>query len=170
LPSFGLDFWYGIDANQFAATSEMAQATGRSTLPNYQVENRHNLGYSAAATLTIPVWDWGSIHSKVKQAGLKREQAELDLTTAQKQMQADLASGYQEAQTALAQVESLRSSSDLSSESLRLTTLRYQGGEATALEVVDAQTVANQARNAYDDGLLRYRVALASLQALTGAF
>jgi outer membrane protein TolC len=106
----------------------------------------------------------------VKQAGLKREQAELDLTTAQKQMQADLASGYQEAQTALAQVESLRSSSDLSSESLRLTTLRYQGGEATALEVVDAQTVANQARNAYDDGLLRYRVALASLQALTGAF
>ena len=55
-------------------------------------------------------------------------------------------------------------------ESLRLTNLRYQAGEATALEVVDAQTTLLQARNAYDDGLVRYRLALANLQTLTGAF
>jgi outer membrane protein TolC len=65
-------------------------------------------------------------------------------------------------------VESLRSSADLSAESLRLTLLRYQAGEATALEVVDAQVTASQGRGAYDDGLLRYRVALATLQSLTG--
>ena len=46
--------------------------------------------------------------------------------------------------------------------------LRYKAGEATALEVVDAETTASLARGAYDDGLLRYRVALASLQILTG--
>jgi outer membrane protein TolC len=51
---------------------------------------------------------------------------------------------------------------------LRLTLLRYQAGEATALEVVDAQTTLNQARNAYDDGLARYRIAIAALQTLTG--
>ena len=39
---------------------------------------------------------------------------------------------------------------------------------ATALEVVDAQTTAIQARNAQEDGLIRYRVALANLQTLTG--
>ena len=33
---------------------------------------------------------------------------------------------------------------------------------------VDAQTTLIQARNAYDDGLVRYRVALAALQTLTG--
>jgi len=55
-------------------------------------------------------------------------------------------------------------------ESLRLTLLRYQAGEATALEVVDAQTTASQARSAYDDGLLRYRIAVANLQTLTGTF
>ena len=54
-------------------------------------------------------------------------------------------------------------------ESLRLTTLRYQGGEATVLEVVDAQTTAAQAANTYEDGAVRYRVALANLQTLTGA-
>jgi outer membrane protein TolC len=85
-------------------------------------------------------------------------------------LEAELATSYQEAQTAFSQVESLRSSSDLSGESLRLTILRYQAGEATALEVVDAQTTASLARNAYDDGLLRYRVAMATLQTLTGTF
>ncbi|MBV8898452.1 MAG: TolC family protein [Acidobacteriaceae bacterium] len=169
LPSFALDVWYGIDANQFAARTDYStQATGRSTLPNYQVPYRQNLGYVAQATLNIPLWNWGSIHSKVKQAALKQQQAELDLTTTQKQLQADLATAHREAELALAQIQSLRESSDLASESLRLTLLRYQAGESTALEVVDAQTTAAQSRSAYDDGLLRYRVALANLQNLAG--
>jgi outer membrane protein TolC len=50
-----------------------------------------------------------------------------------------------------------------------LTLLQYQEGEASILEVVDAQNTAVQARNAYDDGLARYRLALANLQTLTGA-
>jgi outer membrane protein TolC len=171
LPSLGLDFWYGIDANQFAArTNYPTQATGRSTLPNYEVPFRQNLGYSAAATLNVPVWSWGSIRSKVKQAQLRERQAEVDLATARKQLQGSLTGAYGEAQTALAQIESLRSSSDLAAESLRLTLLRYKAGEATVLEVVDAQTTATQARSAYDDGLLRYRVALANLATLTGTF
>lgn len=170
LPSFGLDVFYGIDANQFAAVSSEAQSTGRSTLPNYEVKNRQNLGYSAAATLSIPLWDWGSIRSKVRQASLKQRQAELDLTVAQRQLQGDLATAYEEVQTAFSQLSSLRDSSDLSSQNLRLTLLRYQAGEATALEVTDAQATLYAARNAYDDGLLRYRVALANLQILTGTF
>ena len=170
LPTFALDVAYGIDANQFAAVSTTAQDTGRSTLPNYEVKNRQNLGYSAWATLNIPLWDWGTIRSKVRQAALKQRQAELDLGVTQRQLQGDLASAYEEAQTAFSQVSSLRDSSDLSAESLRLTVLRYQAGEATALEVTDAQSTVALARNAYADGLLRYRVALANLQILTGTF
>jgi len=77
---------------------------------------------------------------------------------------------YQEAQTAREQVDSLRRSVDLAAESLRLNGLRYQAGEATILELVDAQTTLTQARNALDDGLARYRLAVANLQTLTGAF
>ncbi len=169
LPSLALDFFYGINANQFLArTNYPTQATGRSTLPNYQVPIRQNLGYSAQATLTVPVWNWGATRSRVKQAGLRQKQSENDLTLAERNLQAQLASNYREAQTALQQVESLRTSNELSAESLRLTLLRYQAGEATALEVVDAQSTANLARNAYTDGLLRYRLAIASVQNLTG--
>ena len=56
----------------------------------------------------------------------------------------------------------------LGTESLRLTTLRYKNGESTVLEVVDAQTTATLANAAYEDGAVRYRVALANLQTLTG--
>ena len=171
LPTFGLDFFYGINANQFAArTGYPTQATGRSTLPNYLVPFRQNLGYSAQATLTIPVWDWGGTRSRVKQADLRRRQAETDLALAQRQLEANLASFYREAQTAQSQAESLRSSADLAAESLRLTVLRYEAGEATVLEVVDAQTTVTQARNALDDGLVRYRVARAQLETLAGNF
>ncbi len=171
LPSFSLDFFYGINANQFADRSgPLAESSGHVGLPNFQVNGRQNLGYSAQATLIVPVWNWGAIHSKVKQASLREKQAELDLSVTQRQVQADVSSAYAEAQTALSQVASLRSSADLSSESLRLTLLRYTAGEATALEVVDAQTTATAARAAYNDGLARYRVARELLQTLTGNF
>jgi outer membrane protein TolC len=168
LPSLGLDFFYGINANQFAANSSDAEATGRSTQPHFRVENRQNLGYSAQVTLNIPVWTWGATRSKIKQAEFRKQQAELDLTLTQRTLQGNVASAYREAQTAQLQVDSLRNSSELSAESLRLTLLRYQAGEANALEVVDAQTTLALARNAYDDGLVRYRVAIANLQTFTG--
>jgi outer membrane protein TolC len=47
--------------------------------------------------------------------------------------------------------------------------MRYQAGESTVLEVVDAQNTLTQARNAFNDGQVRFRVSLANLQTLTGS-
>jgi outer membrane protein TolC len=46
--------------------------------------------------------------------------------------------------------------------------MRYTAGEATVLEVVDAQAALATAENAREDGLVRYETALANLQTLTG--
>src|SRR5258707_431797 len=102
------------------------------------------------------------------QVQLRENQAKIELSLAQRTLQSNVATFYREAQIAGDQVASLRQSLDLSAESLRLTLLRYQSGEVSVLEVVDAQTTLIQARNAYNDGLVRYRVALAALQTLTG--
>ena len=161
IPSLALDFFYGINANQFAFRTQHPAA-------DPELAYRQNLGYSAQATLNIPVWNWGATRSKIKQAEIRRDQAQLDLTLAQRTLQSNVASAQAEATLAQAQLESLRSSVDLAVESLRLTVLRYQAGEATAFEVVDSQNIVNLARNAYDDGLARYRVALTNLQILTG--
>jgi outer membrane protein TolC len=92
------------------------------------------------------------------------------MSAAQRTILRELNGFYDEAQTARDELDLLRQSADLATENLRLNTLRYQGGEATVLELVDAQNTLIQARNAYDDGLVRYRVALANLQTVTGTF
>ena len=153
LPSLSLDYWYGIDAQQFAVNG-----------PN----GVSNLGCAAAATLNIPIWNWGATQSRIKQAELRRTQAQRELSLAQRKLLAEIKSLHAEAETALNELSGLSRSAELSAESLRLTTLRYKGGEATVLEVVDAQTTFAQANAAYQDGAVRYRVALANLQTLTG--
>jgi outer membrane protein TolC len=156
-PTLTLDYFYGIDANHFA--TKFTDANGVRV---------NALGYAATATLSIPVWNWGATHSKVIQADLKRQQARRELSLAQRKLLADMRSFYSEAEAARAELELLKSSAELAAESLRLTNLRYQGGEATVLEVVDAQNSLTLARNGYADGQLRYRTALANLQTLTG--
>ncbi|HEV8493592.1 MAG TPA: TolC family protein [Candidatus Angelobacter sp.] len=162
LPSLSVDYFYGIDANQYAVNG-----LDQTVFPPRPVRN---LGYSAVATLDIPIWNWGATRAKVKSAQLERNQAKVELSFAQRKMAADLKDFFGEAQTSRSELESLRQSADLAAESLRLTTLRYQAGEATVLEVVDSQNTLTQAQNALGDGQVRYRVAVASLQTLTGKF
>ncbi len=154
LPALSIDYFYGIDANQFALRTNGVE----------------NLGYSAVATLQIPIFSWGSDRSKLKQAVLRRDQAHVELTYAQRQLLSHLRQFYGEAEASRLEMESLASSAELAADSMRLTTLRYQAGESTVLEVVDAQNTLTLARNAYDDGQARFRVAVANLQTLTGNF
>jgi outer membrane protein TolC len=155
LPTLSLDYFYGLQANQYAVHG-----------PN----GENNLGSSVVAGLTVPVWNWGAVRSRVRQAELRLQQSKVDLSFAQRQLLANLNSFYLEAATASAQLAALKQSLDLAEDSLRLTVLRYQAGEATVLEVVDAQRTVLDARNSWDDGKARYRVALSALQTLTGAF
>ena len=153
LPSLNFDYWYGIDAPQFAVNGPGGVS---------------NLGSSAQGTISLPIWNWGTTQSRIKQAELRRAQAKRELSLVQRKLLAEIKSLYSEAETAMNELGGLTRSAQLAEESLRLTTLRYKGGEATVLEVVDAQTTYAQSNAAYQDGAVRYRVALANLQTLTG--
>ncbi|HEX8799452.1 MAG TPA: TolC family protein [Terriglobales bacterium] len=155
LPSLSVDMLYGIDANQFAKRAP---------------DGTQNLGYGGTATLNIPVWNWGATQSKVRQAEFLRHQAQVELSAAQRQAIADLQSFYSEAQLSYEHLQVLKQSTELAEQSLHLTNLRYEAGEASALEVVDAQNTLTTAGNNYHDGELRYHLAIANLETLTGAF
>jgi outer membrane protein TolC len=153
LPDLGLNVTYGIDAPQVAVNG-----TG----------GVRNLGYSASVTLDIPVWDWLSTEHRVKQSEIRRDAAKIALSSTQRQLIARLNEAYSEAAAARAQLSSLDVSVATATESLRLTKLRYNGGDATVLEVVDAQNAAVLAENAREDGRMRYEAARAELQTLAG--
>ncbi len=153
LPDLGLSFTYGIDAQQFAI---------------HGPDGTTNLGYSAAVTLDIPVWDWLATQHKVRQAQILRDAAKVSLTSAQRTLIAQLEQFYAEAALAQQQLDSLDLSVRTAEESLRLTRLRYTAGESNVLEVVDAQNSLTQAELARADGITRYQLSLANLQLLTG--
>jgi outer membrane protein TolC len=153
LPDLILNYSYGIDAAQFAANGPGGV---------------NNLGYSASATLDIPVWDWLATPHRVKQQQIRREVSRIALSATQRHLIAALNEAYAEAAEAQRQAASLELSAQTAAESLRLTKMRYTAGEATVLEVVDAQAALATAENAREDGLVRYETALANLQTLTG--
>jgi outer membrane protein TolC len=153
LPDLSLGYFYGIDAPQFATKGP---------------DGTHNLGYSTVVTLDIPVWDWFATHSRVKQSAIRSDLAKVELTATQRQLIASLEVLYNEAAVALQQVASFDETVRTAAESLRLTNLRYSGGEATVLEVVDAQNSYSAAQAAQVDAAVRYHVAFGQLQTLTG--
>lgn len=152
-PTVGLNYTYGIDAPQFAVNGP---------------DHTRNLGYSASVTVDLPVWDWFSTQHKVKQSEIRRNAARIAFTNAQRQLIARVEEIYSEAAAARDQLASLDQSVQTAEESLRLTKLRYVGGEGSVLEVVDAQTTFTDAENAREDGQVRFAVSLANLQTLMG--
>lgn len=155
LPELNLNFTYGIDATNFGVNGP---------------DGIRNLGYAMSAQLDIPVWDWLSTERKIKISRLREQAAKTALTAAQRRAVASLQEFYAEAAAASRQLVSLDSSVTTARESLRLTELRYLNGESTVLEVVDAQNTLTSAENARVDGNVRYQLALANLQTLTGTF
>ncbi|HEV2419504.1 MAG TPA: TolC family protein [Terriglobia bacterium] len=161
LPSIALDLDYGIEANAFALYSD------NTTRPGIR---QPNLGYFATYALNVPVFDWGSLRSKLHQAKDQRALARVNLSFAERQTLALLYSYYNEAQAAWGGLDTLRNSAQLATRNLQLVTLQYKAGEVMVPSVLDAETALTQARNAYADGQARYRAALASLQTITGSF
>ena len=153
LPDLGMNVTYGIDAPQVAVNGP---------------DKARNLGYSASVTLDIPVWDWLTTEHKVKQSEIRRDAVQVALTSAQRRLIARLDEAYSEVEAARDQLASLDASVATAAESLHLTTIRYTGGEATVLEVVDAQNAYISAENAREDGRVRYEAARADLETLTG--
>ena len=152
-PEVVLNATYGIDATNFGVNGP---------------DGIHNLGYSLSATLDIPVWDWLITERKIKESRLRETAAKVVLTSSQRRLLANLAEFYAEADAALRQTASLDATVITARESLRLVNLRYVDGESTVLDVVDAQNTLLSAETAQIDGQVRYELALANLQTLTG--
>ena len=153
LPYLSLNYSYGIDAAQFGLNNVLGD---------------HNLGYSASATMNIPLWDWFATHDRVLQSEFLRDRARTELTNTQRKLIAALDEDYAEAVAAHDQLDSLNLSVTTAAEGLRLMRLSYTAGETPILEVVDAENSLTAAELAREDGIVRYQTALANLQLLTG--
>ena len=65
LPSLVVDAMYGIEANEFALHSRVSADPSLGVLPN--------LGYAVTVNLSVPLWDWGGLRSKVHQSQVRQK-------------------------------------------------------------------------------------------------
>lgn len=136
-------------------------------LDSFQVDWQHR-GYSALATLNIPIFDWFRQLNTSRQASARANQVVETRAVAERRFS-------QEYRAALARVkqiyEQLSQSKDqvaLSEEDLKLSRIRYEGGEGVALDVVVAQSQLVQARSSYYMSIANYLSAKLDLEVAEG--
>lgn len=155
LPHISAFYIYGIDSNFLARRAPLG---------------RPNVGSQASAQMNLLAWNWGAVFSRIRAANYRLQQARAEYSLTERQLLANVDAFYVEASTAAGLLANLRHAVDLAAEAVRLFELRYEAGESDVLLVVDAQNALLLARNGLVDGLVRYRVAIANLQVLTGIF
>ncbi len=160
-PSLGIEFDYGIEANALQLHSINTSRPG---------VVQPNLGYFVTYSMNVPIWDWGTLISRLHQAEDQKHLAKVNLSYAQREVLGHLYSFYNQAAVAWNQLSSLERSVALANRNLHLVTMQYQAGDTTVLQVLDAENSLVIARDSYAAGAARYRNALAQLQTLTGSF
>lgn len=147
LPQLGLSYQYGIDSTAL------------------RIRDR---GYAVFANLSVTLFDWNRARSAMQQARLRAQQTEAKRAMAERAFSKDYQAALERARQLYAQIALTRRQAEMAAEDLRLSRIRYEGGEGLALDVVTAQNMLAQARSNYYTALANYRLALADLEVAAG--
>ncbi|HWB31607.1 MAG TPA: TolC family protein [Acidobacteriaceae bacterium] len=126
--------------------------------------------YSAAATLSIPLWNGGRTEGEIHQAeaAVRQRQAELDDQRAQ--VEADVRNAWLDLQASASQITVAERNLQVSKETLDLTRQRFDAGVADNVEVVQAQETVTSAELDRINSLFAHNLAKLSLaRAVEGA-
>ena len=129
---------------------------------------KEHTGFSAAFSLSIPIFDWGATRSRERQAQVKLQLAENERAQAMRGFAQQFNSARTQALSAAARIRLAGTAVTLAQSNLDASTARYRAGEAQIIEVTDAQTTLAAQRLAFFQALFDYQVALARLRQAAG--
>lgn len=146
-PRLAWTFQYGLDVNKVAW---------------------NNRGYAAFLSLHIPVFDWFRSLNAVRQSEARAAQAVDERRVAERRLSQEYHSALARVRAYFDLVDQSRRQVILAEEDLRLSRIRYEGGEGPALDVVVAQNQLTQARTSYYSSVANYLNARLDLEVATG--
>jgi outer membrane protein len=147
LPQLGVVFQYGIDSTALRI---------------------HDRGYAAFFNLTLPVFDWNKARSAVQQARLKEQQTEQARAISERAFSKEYQNALTRVKQLFEQIALTLRQEKLAEDDLRLSRIRYEGGEGSALDVVTAQNQRAQARTNYYTTIANYLNAKSDLEVASG--
>ena len=166
-----------LDAQKrgFLADSRQARANllpQASVVFQYGIDSTHvriaDRGYAAFVNLDIPIFDWFNARNQSKQSQLKAQQVDSTRAVAIRAYSKEYEDALARVKSMIRQVSVAENQVKLSEENLRISRIRYEGGEGLALEVVDAQNQLAQARSNYYSALAGCWNAKTDLEVATG--
>src|ERR1700719_2279355 len=124
--------------------------------------------YDVRGTLTIPIFQGGSVHGDVLQADARLEQSRDRLDNLRAQIDSDIRTALLNLQSSEEQVNVARSNIDLSEETLVQSRDRFIAGVTDTVEVVQSQEAVAAAHEQYISSLYSYNYAKISLARALG--
>jgi outer membrane protein TolC len=119
-------------------------------------------------TLTIPIFQGGSVHGDVLQADARLEQSRERLDNLRAQIDSDVRTALLNLQSSGDQVNVARSNIDLAEQTLARSRNRFSAGVADSVEVVQSQEAVASAHELYISSLYSYNFAKISLARALG--
>lgn len=147
LPQFNFVYQYGIDSTTLRFRER---------------------GQAAYFNLRIPVFDWFRARSQTEQSKLRAAQVETNRAISERQFSREYRNALARVQQLFAQIALTKEQVRLAEEDLRLSRVRYEGGEGASLDVVTAQNQLAQARNNYFTSVANYLNARTDLEVASG--
>jgi outer membrane protein len=147
LPQVSLGFQYGLDANRYSWSER---------------------GSAVVASLNVPIFDWFRARGLAQQFSTRAQQVDNTRQLTQRVFSREYESAKARATSVHEQVSIAESQVRLAEENLKLSRVRYEGGEGPALDVVLGQTQLQQARTNYFTTLFLYANARADLEVAAG--
>jgi len=123
----------------------------------------------ARGTLSIPIFQGGSVHGDVLQADARLEQSRERLDNLRAQIDSDVRVALLNLQSSAEQVNVARSNIELAEETLSQSRDRFQAGVTDTVEVVQSQEAVASAHEQYISSLYSFNFAKISLARALGA-
>ncbi len=146
-PQLSAMFAYGIDAQRVSIRER---------------------GYAAFVNLNIPVFDWFRARNEERQSRLRADQVGTNRAIAQRTFSKEYQDALARVRMIYEQIALTASQVDLSRSNLKMSRLRYEGGEGPALDVVAAVTQLTQAQSNHFAAIAAYLNARADLEVASG--
>jgi outer membrane protein TolC len=130
-------------------------------------DDKHE-NWSAGVSVTIPIFDGFSSKSKVDEAKVRYAQSLLSKENLDDEIAVRVRRGMLDLKKAQALIDSQKDNIEEAKEALRISQVRYDNGEGTNLDVLEAQVSLGQVEKNYSEGIFDYLMAVAFLSRTLG--
>ena len=138
--------------------------------PRMNFENGNNVlsSYLGLVSVSIPIWDWGQKAGKVKEQSFKINAQQQEMQETKELVNLEAQHAYLTLNQAARKVGFMNASVQQADENLRLSNDRFAAGTVTGQDVLEAQTLWQQAYSDVIDAKVEYKISEAAYKKSIG--